>query len=193
VSQPLQVLCMVWFICSQQLHRFSDWEPFSAPDALLPLALRLQSLHIHDKDSGPMSSLSVLKHTKKSTKLANDTSLFSSLPHGTHRRIVNLFRVNLVSSYEHLLISMVEIMEMRIRKTTLPPGMIHPLPPREETNKTSSSFLDRKQTQAARIRNPSWSLIASCFGFCLSGRPSRIETTCGRFSPEILLSCAGAQ
>merc|ERR1719341_2906807 len=51
----------------------------------------------NDKDSGPMPSLSVLKDTKESTKLANDTSLLSSLPHGTHSRIVDLFRVNLAT------------------------------------------------------------------------------------------------
>ena len=34
--------------------------------------------------------------------ITNDTSLLPSLPDGTHRRIVNLFWVNLVSSYEHL-------------------------------------------------------------------------------------------
>ena len=79
----------------------------------------------HDKDPRSVSSLSVLEHTKESTKLAfndndgdkeeedplrrrsrrrtvkkkltNDSCLLSRLSHGTHRRIVNLFWVNLLS------------------------------------------------------------------------------------------------
>ena len=31
---------------------------------------------------------------------------------------------------------------------------------------TSSSLLDLKQTQAALIRKPSWSLMAACAGLC---------------------------
>merc|ERR1719244_971756 len=49
--------------------------------------------------------------------------------------------------------------------STLPPGMIHPLPP--VTNNTSCSFLDLTQTHAARILKPSASFILACRGFNL--------------------------
>jgi len=96
-SQPLQVLGVVWLVCPQELFGFPDWKPFSPAHTLLPLRLRFQPLHIHDKDPRSVSSLSVLEHTKESTKLANDSCLLSRLSHGTHRRIVNLFWVNLAT------------------------------------------------------------------------------------------------